>query len=385
MSEVINPKYFNLEQQIVRAEFQGHPNLFTTADLNRQISLLRAADKYGGNILSDLSVTVSGGKFNFTCSYIIYNGVLIKDPIINNGNTTSQIPTGVASNASTYYLNLYIKFSYVSRSDDGKISGAVFGNSGVYDAAGHYVIGEAQIKTQTKRLSYTHNVDIEPESNLEWPCCTLASVENGNVILHTIPFIGGGDYRFYSKNLPDNDASGIKFGDTFSDAIVKICDKLRQINVVAKDVNGGTLFTVLKGQETTTSKELEYKSTVVGDVCYAWVKVPMGIVMQSTSTNSQNSGKSFVLVTKTSDDNDMNPFRSPDKDISVASNFVVWNTSRKSVHKQYPATLHLTEATNVKGSTLTISLPLLIHSEDNASDKSMTDLIFNFTYLVKHY
>lgn len=224
MSQIIE-KEFDAEQKIIRSDFKGSPNLFTTSDLNRQIEAIKyQLDQLDAKtcVQSDLNVTVQNTGLLMVLGTYTYMNVC--------GCSFRPIISGLTIEPSeTVYLILTAKKKLITYDDDfsHEISGAKFQDGTSMPAANHYVYYEEQVVLST----------------------TL-SVDNFIVILAVISKNSAGDYvvssncltketsllrvsmQNYLKDYNPQTYTPIKNGDSYDEAISKIGAKLSLVGGV---------------------------------------------------------------------------------------------------------------------------------------------------------
>lgn len=145
MSKIIS-KPFNKSKRILRAIFQGSPNLFTTSDLNRQIESferrLNDIETYlSSGVTSDLQFTITeseGYALGYSLSYLELFGC-----VLHSGQEISGVlMEGDWNTADTKEVRLWYKTRRVTYSDDTThdISGVKFEDGTSKAAADHLVI-----------------------------------------------------------------------------------------------------------------------------------------------------------------------------------------------------------------------------------------------------
>lgn len=218
MSQII-AKEFDAEQKIIRSDFKGSPNLFTTSDLNRQIEAIKyQLDQLDAKtcVQSDLNVTVQNMGMLMVSGTYTYMNVC--------GCSFRPIISGLTIELSdTVYLILTAKKKLITYDDDfsHEISGVKFQDGTSMPAANHYVYYEEQAVLST----------------------TL-SVDNFIAVLAVISKNSAGDYvvssncltketsllrvsmQNYLKDYNPQTYTPIKNGDSYDEAISKIGAKL---------------------------------------------------------------------------------------------------------------------------------------------------------------
>lgn len=137
MSKIIS-KPFNAAHKILRAIFRGSPNLFTTADLNRQIEAfdqrLRNVESLShSGVVSDLFIGTHNGKVRIYYSYLEVYGC-----VLYSGSQTFVETEFSSING----LSLVFSTRTLTYSDDAThlISGVKFEDGTSKEAADHVVI-----------------------------------------------------------------------------------------------------------------------------------------------------------------------------------------------------------------------------------------------------
>lgn len=144
MSSIVD-KAFNAAQKILRTVFRGSPNLFTTADLNRQVEALKySIDSLESRVgfVSDisLSASISSGTLVVlgNLSYLLAKGCDFSAELSGSVTLSLKVTSGVHK----YYVCLTGDTSLVTFSDDPNhnISGAKFQDGSSQAAADNYVV-----------------------------------------------------------------------------------------------------------------------------------------------------------------------------------------------------------------------------------------------------
>lgn len=158
MSKILD-KPFDAEKKIAKTQFLGSPNLFTTSDLNRQISALKFQldqldDKTG--VVSDLEllleeiVSADGvSKIPLRYSYLYVHGCSFHpvSEVVIQYETILEI----VSKGTDVYICLDADTATVTAAEDftGAISGAAFEDGSVMEAANQLVYKNERISVYT--------------------------------------------------------------------------------------------------------------------------------------------------------------------------------------------------------------------------------------------
>lgn len=224
MSQIIE-KEFDAEKKIVRSEFKGSPNLFTTADLNRQIEAIKyQLDQLDAKtcVQSDLNVIVQDtGLLTVTGDYTYMNvfGCSFKPTI--SGLTIEPAPA--------VYLLLTAKKNLVTYDDDfsHEISGAKFQDGTSMSAADHYVYYEEQVVLSTT-LSVNNFIAvlavISKNSAGEYAVSSNCLTKENSLLRVSM--------QNYLKDYNPQTYTPIKNGDSYDEAISKIGAKLSLVGGV---------------------------------------------------------------------------------------------------------------------------------------------------------
>lgn len=165
MSKII-PKPFNKSKRILRAIFQGSPNLFTTSDLNRQIEAFEDRIKnlegrmYSG-VLSDAEINIrpsvtSGEELVVTLSSLSLWGISL------SSGTSMAIPLGVYARTFAGSIYLWYTTKVVTYADDAthEISGARFEDGTSEKAADHLVVSDWGIVVGSDLPEGAHAIEL---------------------------------------------------------------------------------------------------------------------------------------------------------------------------------------------------------------------------------
>lgn len=179
MSKIIS-KPFNKSKRILRAVFQGSPNLFTTSDLNRQIEAFstRISDMetqmYNG-VITDLRLLLEATgddcKVTYNMSYLELFGCTLHSGSDISGNLIDLIKVG-----DTLPLFLWFTTSKIGYSEDAthEISGVKFEDGTSKEAADHLVINSwgltsdaLKIPVNAERISLCTDIRIVEYEGIE--------------------------------------------------------------------------------------------------------------------------------------------------------------------------------------------------------------------------
>ena len=226
MSSLID-KAFDATQKIIRSVFRGSPNLFTTADLNRQLELimyqLNSLEERVG-VVSDMHVsatTISSGNTlvvqgDFT--YLIVRGC----------DFTGDFPSGTisvnksrASDDYTFYLCLTAQSQVITYSDNPShdISGAKFADGTSRSAADTLVYTNPTfvVATWSELASITNKIGI---------IAVLTVQSNGSVSITSNCMAHNTSLASQEMRVMTTDpavkASAIGLGTLFQEALLRI-------------------------------------------------------------------------------------------------------------------------------------------------------------------
>lgn len=286
MSQIIE-KEFDAEQKIIRSDFKGSPNLFTTSDFNRQIEAIKyQLDQLDAKtcVQSDLDVTVQNTGLLMVLGTYTYMNVC--------GCSFRPIISGLTIEPSeTVYLILTAKKKLITYDDDfsHEISGAKFQDGTSMPAANHYVYYEEQVVLST----------------------TL-SVDNFIAILAVISKNSAGDYvvssncltketsllrvsmQNYLKDYNPQTYTPIKNGDSYDEAISKIGAKLSLVGGVYS-VSGKSLDSSNKILSCTISNDV--KALIQeGDIVEMVVKATLKPSSEDFRGDSVITSKAIVEI-----------------------------------------------------------------------------------------
>lgn len=231
MANIID-KVFDASMGILKATFLGNPNLFSTADLNRQIDMAKyQMDSTERRIgyESDLNIIAKrnsdNGKIDctFSGSYIIFSGCKLQI-------TSGSVSVNVAD--TLYVIGTYSKqlITYTNDTAEHKISGASFADGTSMAAANHVVAKSLTISVETT----TNLLNVETDSV-------------GHLLIGKIKVTSTGVFvykNYLSKNdsmafrepsigsLPGTNSLGI--GSTYDEAFAYTKDRLDWINYIRK-------------------------------------------------------------------------------------------------------------------------------------------------------